>query len=209
MPAALDKLLQIASPALAPAAPSVPADLLAQPGAAALGDLLGRRNGFYAFESALHVFPVGSEGTQDLAGWNAPGLWRDAYGGLADGLLLFAEDLFGGQFALRDGEVVTFEPETGEVEALARDLEGWARALLDDYELLTGQPLAHAWQRRHGPLPAGRRLLPKTPFVLGGAYEVENLYPLEAVQGMRLRGDIARQLKDLPDGARVRLTTGE
>ena len=89
---------------------------------------------------------------------------------MAEGLLFFAEDAFGGQFALRDEHVVTFDPETGEAQALASSIEDWADQLLADFEFLTGQPLAHDWQARNGALPPGERLVPKVPFVLGGEY---------------------------------------
>lgn len=49
------------------------------------------------------------------------------------------------------------------------------------------------------------RLVPKTPFVLGGGYNLDNLYALEASESMRYRGSIATQLRDLPDGAAVQL----
>jgi hypothetical protein len=195
--------LRIAGPAVG-AAPG-PDDQL--PGR--LNELLQSRNGFYAFESSLHVFPwlaTPDPATMDLTRWNDDGLWRRGYDGLADGLTFFAEDIFGGQFALRGDEVVTFEPETGDVTWLAADLDGWTDRLLEDYRLLTGQPLGHDWQASRGPLPAGERLLPERPFVLGGGYDVENLYALDATEGMRLRGKLAVQLRDLPEGAKVRFT---
>jgi hypothetical protein len=42
--------------------------------------------------------------------------------------------------------------------------------------------------------------------VLGGGYEVANLYAHDATRGMQLRGELAVQLRDLPEGANVRLT---
>jgi hypothetical protein len=210
MKSALAKLVRIGGPALLVQPAVMEGDLAEHAEAAALRALLAEKNGFYAFESALHVLPAGrGEGVMDLASWNAPGLWRDTYGPLADGYLFFAEDVFGVQFALRGAEVVTFDPETGETETLARDLAGWAKVILDDYNFLTGHELAHDWQRRHGPLPAGQRLLPKTPFVMGGQFAIDNLYALDVVQGMRFRGDMARKIHDLPDGARVKLTITE
>ena len=205
MGSSLDRLVQLGGPALGPPGPQLSDRLLALAGTegAALLALLQQRNGFYAFESALHVLPHSED--RGLESWNAPALWRDAYADLADGYLFFAEDLFGGQFCLRGEEVGTFDPETGEFEAMANDLEGWAREILADYEVLTGHPLAQAWQRQHGPLPAGQRLLPKMPFVAGGEYELSNLYPLDAVEGMRFRAELARQIRDAPDGAQIRI----
>ena len=208
MSSSLQKLIEIAGPRLSDVRPSLPVELESQAGQMA-DELLGmlfQKNGFYAFESALHVFP--SETTPDeigLGDWNAPDCWRHSFDGMADGCAFFAEDVFGGQFALRSGGVYQFDPETGDQELLASDLESWAEALLKDYEVLTGYPLAHEWQEEKGALLAGERLLPKVPFVLGGDFSFSNLYLLDATEGMQLRGTIATQIRDLPDGAQVKI----
>src|SRR5215831_3621378 len=63
-----------------------------------LDTLLHQCNGFYAFESALHVFPAAAhlENTKEipLNRWNSFELWRFEYGDLADRMLFFAEDAF-------------------------------------------------------------------------------------------------------------------
>lgn len=130
-------------------------------------------------------------------------MWRCEYGELADRALFFAEDAFGNQFCLHHERVCSFDAETGELNELAANLETWASSLLNDYAFLTGHPLIHQWQAKNGALPAGSRLIPKIPFVLGGEYALQNLYPLVATRGMKSRGNLARQLKDLPDGARI------
>lgn len=197
--ARLDRMLSIAGPDLGSAGPDdtgLPSDL---------GDLLRRKNGFLAFESALHVLPCGPvfDGTMSVQLWNDPDLWRSSYDGMADGLFFFAEDIFGGQFAFGSDGIVLFDPETGDIERVAGDLEEWAENVLTDYQLLTGFPVAHSWQAVHGPLSHGMLLLPKKPFVLGGEFGPENLYALDAAQGMRLRGELATQIRDLSDGASV------
>ena len=58
---------------------------------------------------------------------------------------------------------------------------------------------------KNGPLLEGLRLIPKTPFILGGEYNVENLFAFDAVKGMRYRADIWKQIRNLPDGASVQL----
>ena len=175
-----------------------------------LYELLRTKNGFYAFESALHVFPSSpaKKAAITLEEWNDASTWRACFDGLGDGLF-FAEDIFGGQFFIRGESILTLDPETGRVESFARNLEEWASRVVDDFEVVTGHPLAHEWQQQHGRLPADSRLIPKTPFVLGGAYVVENLYASEAAKGMRLRSEIARQIRDLPNGAKVRLKVVE
>jgi hypothetical protein len=202
------KLLSVASePLLTPPHPRE-AERLSSIGAksAELWEILLWKNGWYAFESALHLFPLGTrENILDLQDWNSESLWRSEYKELASDCFFFAEDTFGSQFCFKEGQIHTFDPETGRTRIFASHLGEWAGKILDDYNLYTGYPVAHEWQRLHRPLTQGERLLPKTPFVFQGAYTVENLYALDCVEGMKLRASIAIQLRDLPDGSRVRL----
>jgi hypothetical protein len=170
-----------------------------------LAEMLRARNGFYAFESALHVFASGDQRAagDSLEAWNEPTTWRAGYDGLAESFLFFAEDVFGSQFAIRNERVYVFDPETGSAEPMASSVEDWADQLLSDYEMLTGFPLAHRWQQANGPIPAGQRLVPKIPFVLGGDFEISNVYLVDAREGMRTRSELAVQIRDLPDGAQV------
>jgi hypothetical protein len=173
-----------------------------------LYNILVRKNGFFAFESALHFFPLGlSELTDiiDLESWNSINLWRKNYISLPSECIFFAEDVFGCQFCIHKNMIQIFDPETGEFEELAPNFESWASALLEDYETLTGYPIAHEWQKIHGILSLGKRLIPKIPFVLGGKFNIENLYLLDSIEGMNLRADIAQQIKYLPDGEQVSL----
>lgn len=203
----LEKLLLNASGSLSEDKPEIQAQLIECAGTLAeqFCGMLRQRNGFYAMESALHVFPTHSSPHQlGISDWNANALWRSRYKGLAEGYLFFAEDVFGGQFCIKGSEIYTFDPELGGLEHLAENIEQWAQTLLRDYEVLTGYPLAHQWQKQNGRLPVGKRLVPKVPFVLGGEFTLDNLRLIDAVEGMRLRADLAVQIKDLPDGAQIR-----
>ena len=67
----VEKLISIASDALA-APPSAMPDLLCQYRLGSeLFRMLVRKNGFYAFETALHVLPATSDPGGGLAGWNS------------------------------------------------------------------------------------------------------------------------------------------
>lgn len=205
--ASLDKLLSSASASLSEREPEIAGDLRILAGSLAddLLRMLHQRNGFYALERALHVFPSHSNQQEiGLDAWNESALWRSDYRGLADGCLFFAEDVFGGQFCIKDNKVYTFDPETGVLDYLADDIEGWAKVIVSDYEVLTGHPLAHQWQKQNGQLPARKRLLPKIPFVAGGEFALANLYLADAVDGMKFRADIANQIRDLPDGTQIK-----
>ena len=166
--------------------------------------MCARRNGFYAFESALHVYPLAdrcSHVTFDQ--WNVAETWKSAYGGAADRPLFFAEDIFGEQFGFLDARVILFSTETAEMEIIANTLDEWACQLLVDFERLTGYPFAHEWQEKFGALEHGTRLAPKIPFMTGGEYDLSNFYSVDAAAALRFRGDFYRQTKDLPDGAAV------
>jgi len=168
--------------------------------------LCARRNGFFAFESALHVFPIArSCGEMTFQSWNSLATWKHAYDGLVDNVMFFAEDIFGDQFGIANDAVVLFRSETGEIEPVAASLEEWACEVLVDFENLTGYGVAHEWQLARGPIARGMRLTGKTPFVLGGSYELANLYVVDSVSLMRLRGDIYGQIRHLPDGAHVKV----
>lgn len=207
----IEKLVAIGSNPLHKESPVVEtAELMAHSLGEELLGMLRQKNGFYAFESALHIFPEGPfRHEMTVSRWNSSDLWRYEYGDLAHQMLFFAEDAFGNQFCFHKGLVCSFEAETGQVEFLGRTLEDWAMTILAKYEGLTGYTLLHKWQLRSGALPSGMRLMPKVPFVLGGDYQIDNLYALAAVRAMKTRGNLARQLKDLPDGAQVQFRVVE
>ncbi len=176
-----------------------------------LAALLARTNGFSAFDTGIQLFRAGPEGLGPaLETWNDPSTWKDSYGGTADGLLCFAADLFGGQFAVDDEQqVVLFDPETADRTVIGRSLEEWAAWVWDDPTVRAAAPLARRWQDTHGPLDLDQRLLPRQLFVLGGAYDLDNLEAVDAAEAMRIRGPIAQQLHAAPDGTPVVLRVAE
>jgi len=167
MNAALDKLLSISSDALLPnqhqAQPPFDRQTDAIP--AALREVLQTKNGFFAFESALHVFPAGiSADHLTLSYWNDPDSWKSEYGALISAdALFFAQDAYGNQFAVREDGVYLFYSEFAEFELVAKSLGEWAEKILDDWRGYTGYDLAHEWQIANRPLREGERLIPKVP----------------------------------------------
>ncbi len=175
-----------------------------------LAEMLKSKNGFYAYESALLVRPLHiAQSPLGLLEWNAPKLWQAEYVENLSAAFFFAEDVFGGQYCVREDKICTFDPETGIFEEMSTSLGAWAEDVMANYQFRSGYPLAHEWQLANGVLPVGVRLLPKIPFVCGGKFELENLYPLADVQGMLFRASIANQIRDLPDGAEIVLKTNQ
>lgn len=206
----IEDLLAISSPPLATKPLSFPELLRPFALGAELFVMLQEKNGFYAFESALHVFPSTGDPASGLAAWNEEASWRSSYQSLTNGLLFFAEDVLQDQFclSLHHPGVLRFHSETGQTTTMAPSIEDWARLLLDNYRVETGWPFANEWQKRHGTLLQGKRLLPRMPFFLGGAYDMENLWAGDSVEGMRFKGDLATQTRSIQDGTKIKLVVG-
>jgi hypothetical protein len=202
MNAEMERLISAASAPLSDADHTA----LGWPGTDGLLLLLARKNGFYAFESALHVFPAAPAGApgRSLAEWNAPGLWKAAYGDLAPTGVCFAEDVFGGQFVLGpDGTVDRFDPEAAATTTIAGSVTEWVALVLADYDYETGFPVAHDWQIGHGALRPGHRLLARVPFILGGEYAAVNMVGADAAVAMTYRAGLAHQTATVPDGGQI------
>lgn len=203
----IEKLLSISSEPLAPCPSVMPMFLKPYILGPELFHMLRQKNGFYAYESALHVFPVTSDPTVGLESWNAEPLWRSEYQELAKGLLFFAEDILQDQFclSLKQSGVFRFYAESGQTDCLADSIEGWAERVLSNSRTETAWPLLHDWQEKNGLVPRGQRLLPRIPFFMGGEYAIENLWAGNPLEGMRLKGDLAMQTRNLKTGTKVRL----
>jgi hypothetical protein len=172
-----------------------------------LAALFAHTNGFTVFNAGVQLLHAGEVGLgPELGRWNADHTWRHLYGPLADGLFFFAQDLFGTQFAIEENQrICTFDAETGEREAIGASLDDWADWLLADPDVRGARSFAKQWQDTHGALDHNERLLPRQFFVMGGTYEDDNLEVTDATTGMLVRGPIARQIHDLPDGATIHL----
>lgn len=66
-------------------------------------------------------------------------------------------------------------------------------------------PLVQDAQRHLGPLKPGQCYHLVRPVPLGGSYGIENTRVIAMDEWLWTAGSIARQIKDLPDGAQVRL----
>jgi hypothetical protein len=207
-------LEQLLGRARGPMGPSAELDFGVESGPLSeLGAVISRINGFFLFNAGIQVFRVGAEGAEglgpDLLAWNDEGTWKDTYNGLADDLFCFGQDIFGTQFGIVGGEeVVRFDPESARVTPLGTSLEAWAQWLIADPDVNGAASFAYAFQQQNGPLDPGDRLVPLQFFVAGGGYDFDNFAVRDAVTAMRIRGPIAQQVHDLPDGATIRISAG-
>lgn len=51
--------------------------------------------------------------------------------------------------------------------------------------------------------------MPKTPFILGGEYSLDNLYVGNPLEGLSFKAEMAMQTRNLPEGTKVRLRVKE
>jgi Domain of unknown function (DUF1851) len=85
-------------------------------------------------------------------------------------------------------------------------------ALIEDEEFQQDwnmPALVEEAQATVGPLGPGRKYCLKIPGLLGGEYGGTNLASISLVELVAASGDIAFQIKDVPDGAQVRIKITE
>jgi len=173
-----------------------------------LNELLDRHEGFYALNRSLHVLGrVREPRFHSIFLWNDPQGWISEYGDLAEGLLFFAENAFGDQFAFDGERIVRFDAETGARTGIAETVEQWLAILLDDPDRYLESAGIAAWTQRNGLIPFGKHLAPDVPFVLSSGMDNRNnkISLVDPFQSMGFKGTIARQIKDLPDGAQIKI----
>ena len=170
--------------------------------------LLELANGAYLYGGALHLFGAcDAPAWHSLRAWNDMDNWRSAYGHLSDGLTFFAEDAFGDQFAYsgRGGEIVHFAAELGRAAPIAPDFLAWVDALLDGAESLLPVELVRAQAAAGRAFAPGKHYFAWPPLFSVEARDGVEIGHVDAVEAMRVRGQLARQASALPPGTQIRV----
>lgn len=159
-------------------------------------------------KKALLIRPAHTVGNVlGVVEWNQRELWKRCYEKVnLSKVVFFAENIIGEQFGVKGKKIYLFEPETGEFELVAKNIEGWADLILKEAEDRTLWPLARAWQDDNDELPDGKRLMPTIPFVTGGEYDPSNLFAAPDYERMRFGGQLATQIAGVPNGAKIKFT---
>ncbi|MDM5263517.1 DUF1851 domain-containing protein [Sulfurovum sp. XTW-4] len=84
-----------------------------------------------------------------------------------------------------------------ELDTLSKDQE-----FLEDWYM---RALVDVAQDKLGPLEEGKKYYLVIPGALGGEYGIDNIKTAPLVEIIRYSGDVGKQIKDLPDGAQVKL----
>jgi hypothetical protein len=173
--------------------------------------LLEMTNGAYLYDHALHFFGAcEAPPWHSLPAWNAPTTWRDTYPDGVAGLVCFAEDAFGDQFAYDErgaqaGAVVVFEAELGRVVPAAPSFLLWLEALVAHPAAVLPIDVLAAQRAEHRSLGSGMHLFAYPPLFTPESREGVSLGHVDAVEAMRFRGQLASQVRRLPPGSRVEI----
>jgi len=101
-------------------------------------------------------------------------------------------------------------PEDLHAEVIARSVVELEQCrahpdFVTDWEL---QRLTDAARERFGDSGEGRCYCLMIASAMGGLYSIENVGTISLVELLGVSGDIARQIKDLPDGTKVKFVLG-
>jgi hypothetical protein len=106
-----------------------------------------------------------------------------------------------------DGAFWRIRPEDLACEVIARSEREYEEVAGDEEFVVDWEmsALVHLAREKLGPLEPGHCYCLKMPGVLGGAYDSDNLATISRLEAIAFSGDLAEQIKDLPDGARIEL----
>ena len=171
-----------------------------------LANLLQQSNGFVQFHGGLHVrgacLAPAWHSLRDA--WLGDDAFQHLYPDVSPNDIPFAEDCMGDQFLLRDGMVWRLYGETGELEPLeATFKEFFDNVQEDPGEHLGLHPLLQ-FQREGGNLQPGQLLSAVPPFCLEQSEDGVSLSAVPSLDRRRFLADLARQMREAPDGAKVK-----
>jgi hypothetical protein len=160
--------------------------------------ILSDTNGFILYEGALHV--RGASLTPEWHSIRAAMLGEAAFHKLYESVLItdipFAQDQLGDQFFLRDGRVLRLSGETGDTEPVADSIDEFFRCVGEDIEGFLNVGLGQTMQ-------PGQLLRAYPPFVFQESGADISLKPVPADELIKFHADLARQIRDVPDGGQV------
>ncbi len=155
-------------------------------------------NGWIALGGALHVRGVCIEPMWHSLPVARTHLKRGYELGRKD--VCFAQDGLGNQFVWRDDRVVRLDAETGRWQDCRVDIDGFFAAALAAPDRWLGHQYVRAT-----PLAPGQLLMAYPPLCTAEAAQGVSLKPVVAAEVIDFHAALAAQLKDLPDGAPLRI----
>ncbi len=160
--------------------------------------VLSDTNGFILHAGAVHVRGacLTPEWHSLRAAWHGPKSFHTLYEEVRPSDIPFAQDQVGDQFLIREGVILRLSAETGEIARLADSLQDFFSGVTRDIEGFLNVGLGHRLQ-------PGQLLHAYPPFCFRESGAGASLAPLPASEVILFHADLARQIRDVPDGGRV------
>ena len=160
--------------------------------------VLSDTNGFILHEGAVHVRGacLTPEWHSLRATWRGPKAFHTLYDDVQPSDVPFAQDQVGDQFLIREGVVLRLFAETGEIERLSDSLQDFFSRVSSDIEGFLNVGLSHTMQ-------PGQLLHAYPPFCFRESGAGASLAPLPASEVILVHADLARQIRDVPDGGQI------
>lgn len=169
--------------------------------------LLETVNGYVAYHGGLHVRGACTAPIWHSlrAAWHGPDAVHRLFPVVTPEDVPFGQDALGDQFVVRDGSVWKLNAEFGELAPLNMTLPEFDAAIRSDpaHVLLLG-PL-HQFLAQGGTLEPGQLLSVMPPFVFQESAGSVSYRAVPMRDRIQFLSELARQLRDVPDGATVRL----
>ena len=128
--------------------------------------------------------------------WFGPNAFHVLYDDVCPSDIPFAQDQLGDQFLIRAGVVLRLFAETGEIERLADSLQDFFGKVSSDIEGFLNVGLSRKME-------PGQLLHAYPPFSFKESGAGATLAPLPASEVILFHADLARQVRDVPNGRRV------
>ena len=98
-------------------------------------------------------------------------------------------------------------PEELSINCIGKDAQEYLemrsnKEFIIDWEM---EILVDIAKEKYGALESDKVYCLKTPSVLGGKYELENIGAISLEELIKVSGDLANQIRDLPDGTQITL----
>jgi len=163
-----------------------------------LANILRDTNGFILHQGAVHFRGpcLKPEWHSLQAAWRGVKAFHVLYNEVRASDIPFAQDQLGDQFLIREDVVLRLCAETGEIERLAESFQDFLSRVTSDIEGFLNVGLDHAMQ-------PGELLHAYPPFCFRESSAGVSLRPLPASEVILFHADLAKQIRDVPEGGKV------
>jgi hypothetical protein len=173
--------------------------------------LLESANGYVAFHGGLHVRGacLAPEWHSLRSAWFGEDAISHLFTEVEPTDVPFAQDALGDQFVLRDGFVWALSAETGLLSPKNMTLLEFDAAVREDPdEFLQLGPLQE-FRAAGGVLAPGQLLSAVPPFVFRESADGVSYRAISAKDRLHFLADLAKEIRNLPDGAKLTFKSGQ